>query len=55
MNQDKLSESQRALFMVNVVSKVYERVKKTQNEKIHQNMNQMQCKVEQKGQPWIIQ
>ena len=42
-NQDKLSESQRGLFMVNVVSKVYERVKKTQNEKIHKNMNQMQC------------
>ena len=26
----KLSESQRGLFMVNVVSKVYERAKKTQ-------------------------
>ena len=42
-NQDKLSESQRGLFIVNVVSKVYERVKKTQNEKIHKNLNQMQC------------
>ena len=42
-NQGKLSESQRGLFMVNVVSTVYERVKKTQNEKIHKNMNQMQC------------
>ena len=42
-NQDKLGESQRGLFIVNVVSKVYERVKKTQNEKIHKNMNQMQC------------
>ena len=42
-NQDKLSERQRGLLMVNVVSKVYERVKKTQNEKIHKNMNQMQC------------
>ena len=42
-NQDKLSESQGGLFMVNVVSKVYERVKKTQNEKIHKNMNQIQC------------
>ena len=29
--------------MVNVVSKVYERVKNTQIEKIHKNMNQMQC------------
>ena len=29
--------------MVNVVSKVYERVKKTQNEKIHKNINQIQC------------
>ena len=28
-NQDKLSESQRGLFMVNIISKVYERVKKT--------------------------
>ena len=42
-NQDKLSESQRGSFMVNVVSKVYERANKTQNEKIHKNMNQMQC------------
>ena len=42
-NQDKLSDSHRGLFMMNVVSKVYERVKKTQNEKIHKNMNQMQC------------
>ena len=42
-NQDKLGESQRGLFIMNVVSKVYERVKKTQNEKIHKNMNQMQC------------
>ena len=40
-NQDKLSDSHRGLFMMNVVSKVYERVKKTQNEKIHKNMNQM--------------
>ena len=42
-NQGKLSESQRGLFMVNVVSKVYRRVKKTQNKKIQKNMNQMQC------------
>ena len=42
-NQDKLNESQRGLFMVNVVSKVYERIKKTQNEKIHKNMNQIKC------------
>ena len=42
-NQDKLGESQRGLFIVNVASKVYERVKKTQNEKINKNMNQMQC------------
>ena len=37
-NQDKLSESQRGLFMVNIVSKVYQRVKKTQNEKLHKNI-----------------
>ena len=42
-NQHKLSVIQRGLFMVNIVSKVYERVKKSQNEKIHKNMNQMQC------------
>ena len=30
--QGKLSENQRRLFMVNVASKVYERVKKIQNE-----------------------
>ena len=29
--------------MMNVVSKAYERVKKTENEKIHKNMNQIQC------------
>ena len=28
-NQDKVSESQGELFMVNIISKVYERVKKT--------------------------
>ena len=32
-NQRKLSESQRRLFMINVISKDYERVKNTQNEK----------------------
>ena len=42
-NQRKLSESQRGLFMVNVVSKDYEKVKNTQNEKVHKNMKQMQC------------
>ena len=42
-NQRKLSESQRGLFMVNVVSKDYERDKNTQNEKVHKNMKQMQC------------
>ena len=29
--------------MVNVVSKVYEKVKKTQDEKTHKNLNKMQC------------
>ena len=42
-NQRKLRESQRGLFMVNVVSKDYERDKNTQNEKVHKNMKQMQC------------
>ena len=42
-NQRKLSESQRGLFMVNVVSKDYEKVKNTQKEKVHKNMKQMQC------------
>ena len=51
-NQGKLSESQRRLFIVNLISRDYERVKKTQNEKVHKNMKQMQ--VEQKGQLWII-
>ena len=41
----KISKEERGqgrLFMVNVVAKLYETVKKTQNEKIHIIMNQMQ-------------
>ena len=38
----QLSESQRGLFLANIISKLYERIKKTQNEKFHTNMSQMQ-------------
>ena len=41
-NQNKLKKCQRGLFMMNVVSKVYERVKKSRKENIHKNMSQMQ-------------
>ena len=41
-NQNKLKKRQRGLFMMNVVSKVYERVKKSRKENIHKNMSQMQ-------------
>ena len=40
--QNKLKKRQRGLFMMNVVSKVYERVKKSRKENIHKNMSQMQ-------------
>ena len=41
-NQNKLKKRQRGLFMMNVVSKFYERVKKSRKENIHKNMSQMQ-------------
>ena len=41
-NQNKLKKRQRGLFMMNVVSKFYERVKKSRKENIHKNMSQIQ-------------
>ena len=41
-NRKELSKSQRGLFLVNIVSKVYEKVKKTQNETKHNKMSEMQ-------------
>ena len=40
--KEKINENQRGLFLMNIVAKVYEKVKKRQNEKIHSNMSQMQ-------------
>ena len=37
-----LSKNRRGLFLVNIVSKVYEKVKKTQNETKHNKMSEMQ-------------
>ena len=41
-NRKELSKNQRGLFLVNIVSKVYEKVKKTQNETKHNKMSEMQ-------------
>ena len=40
--KEKLNENQRGLFLMDIVAKVYEKVKNRQNEKIHSNMSQMQ-------------
>ena len=37
-----LQETERGIFLTNVVSKVYEKIKKIQNEKVFDNMDQMQ-------------
>ena len=41
-NGEELSKSQRDLFLVNIVSKVYKKIKKAQNEIIHNKMSEMQ-------------
>ena len=42
-NKANISESQRGIFLVNIVSKVYELVKITQNEKNNSKMSEMQA------------
>ena len=41
-NKSKISESQRGIFLVIIISKVYELVKITQNEKNNSKMSEMQ-------------
>ena len=41
-NRKELSKNQRGLFLVNIGSKVCEKVKKTQNETKHNKMSEMQ-------------
>ena len=41
-NGEELSKNQRGLFLVNIVPKVYQKVKKTQNETKHNKMSEMQ-------------
>ena len=41
-NKVNISESQRGIFLVNIISKVYELVKITQNDKNNRNMSEMQ-------------
>ena len=41
-NKANISESQRGIFLVNIISKVYELVKITQNDKNNRNMSEMQ-------------
>ena len=53
-NKANISESQRGIFLVNIISKVYELVKITQNGKITakcQRCKQLEGKT---GQQWII-
>ena len=42
-NKANISESQRGIFLVNIISKVYELVKITQNEKNNSKMSEMQA------------
>ena len=42
-NKTNISESQRGIFLVNIISKVYELVKITQNEKNNSKMSEMQA------------
>ena len=41
-NKERIQESQREIFLMNVVCKVYERVKKLQNEKEQVNISSKQ-------------
>ena len=41
-SKEKIQESQRSIFIANIVSKAYEIVKKIQNKAIHNNMSNMQ-------------
>ena len=41
-NKANISESQRGIFLVNIISKVYELVKITQNDKNNRKMSEMQ-------------
>ena len=42
-NKANISESQRGIFLINIISKVYELVKITQNEKNNSKMSEMQA------------
>ena len=42
-NKTYTSESKRGIFLVNIISKVYELVKITQNEKINSKMSKIQA------------
>ena len=41
-NKERIQESQRGIFLMNIVCKVYERVKKLQNENKQENTSSMQ-------------
>ena len=40
--KENIQENQREIFLVNIVSKIYESALKIQNEKKNENMSQMQ-------------
>ena len=40
--KENIQENQRGIFLVNIVSKIYESALKIQNEKKNENMSQMQ-------------
>ena len=48
--KENIQENQRGIFLVNIVSKIYESALKIQNEKKNENMPQMQTAGENKGQ-----
>ena len=48
--KENIQENQREIFLVNIVSKIYESALKIQNEKKNENMPQMQTAGENKGQ-----
>ena len=52
-SKEKIQESQRGIFITNIVSEAYEIVKKIQNEAVQSNMSNMQTAGKKTGQQWI--
>ena len=52
--KEKINENQRGLFLMNIVAKDYEKVKKGRMEKFIVTCHKSKQHVESKGQQWII-